>query len=223
VSQFERGRIEEVSLAVSRRICASLDIRLELTPRWRGGDLDRLLDERHSAMVEAAVVATTRWPGWQARGEVTFSSYGDRGSIDVLAWNAAARAVLIEEIKSDLTTIEGTLRPLAVKRRLAAEIAERELGWRPRCVGVVLVLPEASHIRGRVLARRATFDSVLPARLPDLRAWAREPTGPIGAIWFLSLSDVAAAKLRPPKRIRRRRSIRPRTSAEADVATEPAA
>ena len=223
VSQFERGRLEELSLTTSRRICAALDIRLDLLPRWRGGEIDRLLDERHAAMVEAAMVATRGWPGWQGRGEVTFSFYGDRGSVDVFAWNAALRAVLIEEIKSDLTAIEGTLRPLGVKRRWAADIAERELGWRPRWIGVVLVLPEGSHVRARVTAHQATFDSVLPSRLSDLRSWARDPRGPIGAIWFLSLSAAVAAKLRPAKRIRRTRAFRPRPSASADQKEEPTA
>ena len=120
-----------------------------------------------------------------------------------MAWNETERAVLIEEIKSDLVAIEGTMRPLAVKRRVVPEIAERELGWRPVSVGVVLVLPEGSHVRARVTAHRATFDSDLPDRLPALRQWLREPRRPIGAIWFLSLSDVVNARLRPPKRIRR--------------------
>ena len=208
VSLFELGRIEELALATSRRICAVLGIRLDLLARWRGGDADRLLDQRHAALAEAAIVRTTRSPGWQARAEVTFSSYGDRGSVDVFAWNEAERAVLIEEIKSEVTAIEATLRPLAVKRRLAAEIAERELGWKPRSVGVVLVLPEGTHVRNRVRAHAATLDSVLPGRFPDLRRWLREPRGPIGAVWFLSLNDLVIANLRPPKRIRRNRRDR---------------
>ena len=212
VSLFERGHLGHLSVHAVRAICAVLEIRVDFVPRWRGGDGERLLDERHAAMAERALTATVACPGWRARGEVTFSSYGDRGSIDVFAWNEAERAVLIEEIKSDLVTIEGTIRPLAVKRRLAAETAERELGWRPRSVGIVLVLPEGSHVRARVARHAATFDSVLPGRLPELRRWLREPRGPLGAIWFLSLSDVVAAKLRPPKRIRQRRASRPRVS-----------
>ena len=212
VSLFERGRLEELSLATIRRIAAALEMRLDIVARWRGGDVERLLDERHAALTDASMTTMQHSPGWQARAEVTFSSYGDRGSIDVFAWNEAERAVLIEEIKSDMVTVEGTLRPLAVKRRLAAEICERELGWRPVSVGVVLVLPEASHLRARVAAHSATFNSVLPERVPALRRWLREPRGSIGAIWFLSLSDVVTAKLRPPKRIRRRRVSRQRGS-----------
>ena len=212
VSLFERGHLDLLSVHSVRAITAALDIRLEFLPRWRGGDGDRLIDERHAALVEQAIVQTCRWPAWKARGEVTFSSYGDRGSIDVFAWNEQERAVLIEEIKADLVTIEGTLRPLAVKRRLAVEIAERELGWRPCSVGVVLVLAEASHHRARIAQHAATFDSVLAARLPQLRQWMKAPTGSIGAVWFLSLSNEVTAKLRPPKQIRVGRHRHPRGS-----------
>lgn len=207
VSLFERGRLEEISLGTNRRIAAAYEMRLELLARWRGRDVDRLMDERHAAMVEAVMIFNVKY-GWPARAEVTFSIYGDRGSIDVFAWNEAERAVLIQEIKSDLVAIEGTVRPLAVKRRLAAEIAFRELGWRPRSIGTVLVLPEGSHVRNRVARHAATFDSILPDRLPQLRRWLRKPSGPIGAIWFLSLSDEVVATLRPARRIRLRQPRR---------------
>ena len=156
-------------------------MRLELLARWRGSDADRLIDERHAALVEAVITTDARY-GWPARAEVTFSIYGDRGSIDVFAWNEAERAVLIQEVKSDLVAVEGTVRPLAMKRRLAADIAFRELGWRPRSIGTVLVLPEGSHLRNRVARHAATFDSMLPHRWPQLRDWLRTPAGPMGAI-----------------------------------------
>jgi transcriptional regulator with XRE-family HTH domain len=165
-SLFERGHLGLLTVQAVRTICTALEIRLDLVPRWRGGDVDRLVDERHALIAEAAVRETRRWAGWQARAEVTFSFYGERGSIDVFAWNEAARAVLIEEIKSDLTAIEGTLRPLAIKRRLAADIAERELGWRPRAIGVVLILPEGSHVRRRVADHAATSIRRCPRDCP---------------------------------------------------------
>jgi hypothetical protein len=154
--------------------------------------------------------------GWQVRAEVTFSSFGDRGSIDVFGWNEAERAVLICEIKSEATAVEGTARPLDVKRRLAAEICERELGWRPRVVGVVLVLPENAQTRRRVATHAATFASILPDRFPDVRAWLRMPARALRAIWFLSLSDQVAATLAPPTRIRHNRADRPSLSGGDD-------
>ncbi|HVH18470.1 MAG TPA: helix-hairpin-helix domain-containing protein, partial [Myxococcota bacterium] len=49
-------------------------------------DGDRLLDERHAAMVEAVMRRLVAL-GWKVRAEVTFSSFGERGSIDVFGWN----------------------------------------------------------------------------------------------------------------------------------------
>jgi hypothetical protein len=40
---------------------------------------------------------------------VTFSIYGERGSIDLLAWHSETRTLLVVELKSELTSIEETL------------------------------------------------------------------------------------------------------------------
>ena len=40
------------TLEVMRRISAALDIKVDLVARWRAGDLDRLLNSRHSALHE---------------------------------------------------------------------------------------------------------------------------------------------------------------------------
>ena len=38
------------------------------------------------------VVAATRASGWEVLVEYGFNHYGDRGSVDVLAWHAGSRA-----------------------------------------------------------------------------------------------------------------------------------
>ena len=50
--------------------------------------------------------------------EVTFANYRERGSIDVLAVNEGERAVLITEVKSEITSWEETQRRFDVKVRL---------------------------------------------------------------------------------------------------------
>jgi hypothetical protein len=47
--------MSEMSLAVMRRVAAALDIRLELLPRSRAADLDRLIGARHAALGEAVI------------------------------------------------------------------------------------------------------------------------------------------------------------------------
>ena len=52
ISMIERGHMDTVSLRILRRVAAVLDIRVDLAPRWRAGDLDRLLNARHSELHE---------------------------------------------------------------------------------------------------------------------------------------------------------------------------
>src|SRR2546423_12433966 len=55
ISEIERGQLERVALGRIRRVARVLEIRLPFAPRWRGGELDRLLDETHAAIVSYAV------------------------------------------------------------------------------------------------------------------------------------------------------------------------
>ena len=49
--------------------------------------MDRLVDDRHAVLVAAAGSLLTR-AGWEVLPEVTYSRYGERGSIDLVAWHA---------------------------------------------------------------------------------------------------------------------------------------
>src|SRR5688572_26850879 len=62
--------------------------------RWQGGDLGRLLSARHSAMHEAMAQFLLALGSWVGEPEVSFSVYGERGVIDVLAWHPSSRTVL---------------------------------------------------------------------------------------------------------------------------------
>jgi hypothetical protein len=101
---------------------------MPFAPRWRGPELARLLDQRHSEVV-AAVVEALRRHGWEARPELTFSRWGERGSIDVFAWDPDLRVVLVVECKSVVVDLQDLLSTMDRKRRLAADIAQDELGW----------------------------------------------------------------------------------------------
>jgi transcriptional regulator with XRE-family HTH domain len=50
ISLFERGLIDGMPVATVRKILGGLDAELVLYVRWRGGDLDRLLDAGHSRL-----------------------------------------------------------------------------------------------------------------------------------------------------------------------------
>ena len=163
VCRVEHGQLDAVTLRTFRRILAALEIDLELVPRWRGGELDRLADEDHATLVgrcTALLVAL----GWEVRAEVSFSVYGERGSIDLLAWHPPTRTLLVVEAKTTLASVEETLRRHDVKVRLAASIARERFNWDARSVARLLVLPEGMTERRRVARHGAVFERAYPQR-----------------------------------------------------------
>ncbi|HYI23205.1 MAG TPA: helix-turn-helix transcriptional regulator [Candidatus Limnocylindrales bacterium] len=50
VSRLERGRVADLRVDVVVRVFEALGGRLDLVPRWQGGNLDRLMKSRHAAM-----------------------------------------------------------------------------------------------------------------------------------------------------------------------------
>jgi hypothetical protein len=170
------------------RCLAVLGAELEVRVIYRGAEADRLIDRVHSMIVGRAV-AVLRGFGWEARTEVSFSEWGERGSYDILAWHEPSETLLVTEVKSELVTVEGTLRPLDVKLRLAASIARQRFGWQARAVGEVLVLPEDRTARRQVTAAAAVLRAALPNTSRDIRSWLRDPSGAITGIWFISGND----------------------------------
>ena len=208
VSLVERGRLEEVTLRRLRRIARQLDAEFVNLLRWRGGDLDRLVDEAHARLV-GLVTETLGVSGWQVRLEVAYSVYGERGSIDVLAWQPGAQLLLVVEVKSELVAVEETLRKHDEKARLAAKIAGDRFDWRPRSVARLLVLPSLATQRRRVDRHAAVMDTAYPLRSVALRRWLSSPTGPNAGLLFVGFERVGAtagatAGARGHKRIRRR-------------------
>jgi transcriptional regulator with XRE-family HTH domain len=183
VSDLERGRFD--SLRVIRKIAGILEIRVPLAPEWRGGDVDRLLDRRHAALVEAATAALQS-AGWETTAEFTFNRYGDRGAVDILGWQSARRAVLIVEVKTSLNNLQELLAKLDRKTRVVPGIVAAEWGWRALSVGTVLLVAEESGMRRPIARHAATFSSTLPARNIEVRRWIADPAGQLRGIWFLA-------------------------------------
>jgi len=214
ISEVERGILERVSMLDIDRVAAALGAQADLRVRWRGEHLDRLLDEAHAATVAAVVVRLERF-GWATQIEVSFSIWGERGSIDVLAWHPATNALLVVEVKSVVPDLQATLHTLDQKARLSSEIAAR-FGWRPALIGRLLVVAESPTSRGRVRRSAVVLDAALPDRGPRVRAWLRAPSGPLHGLLFLS--NAAQAHTRRPtwRRERVHRPERCRMRAQSD-------
>lgn len=189
ICEIERGGVGRVLVDRVRAVFATLDGRLYLNPWWKGASADRLLDEDHAEMGELATSVLSAY-SWQRALEVTFSDYGDRGSIDLFGAREADRAVAVCEIKSAFGSLEETNRSLDVKVRLAPKIAEQVFGWRPRYVGRILIVRD-DPVNRRVVSRHAaTMDSIYPLRGRAIRAWLRRPTNSISGLWFLTIPAV---------------------------------
>ena len=202
VSLVECGRLECVSLAKLRSIAQALDADFVIQLRWRGGDLDRLVDEGHATMV-GVVAKLLKSSGWLVRVEVSYSVYGERGSIDVLAFHEQSGVLLVVEVKTELTNVEETLRKHDEKTRLAKAIVQAQLGWKATGVARLLVLPDLSTPRRRIERHRAVMTSAYPLRGMDVRRWLSSPTGEPSALVFLAVpaDDATAGPIRR-KRIR---------------------
>ena len=83
VWRVERGRRQGITIDTLDALAAALDASIDLVMRWEGEGLDRLLDEGHARLVDE-VVRRLSALGWDVAVEVSFSRYGERGSIDVL-------------------------------------------------------------------------------------------------------------------------------------------
>jgi transcriptional regulator with XRE-family HTH domain len=184
VSRVEAGHLGGVTVDRLRRLFAGVEARLEMGPRWRGAELERLLDEAHAEVV-AAVATVLESFGWAVAVEVTYSEYGERGSIDILATKAARRAALVVEVKTDLPSAEQVGRKVDEKARLAPRIVERRDGSRPETVGRVLVMPESAALRRRFDAT-PVLHRLFPLESRAMRRWLKEPVGSAAGRWFLS-------------------------------------
>src|SRR6185295_16305946 len=102
VSRFERGHVVDMPLRTVRAIAGALEIRIELLPRSRGGDVDRIINARHAALSEAVIEWLGRFPDWVVRPEVSYSWFGERGVVDIVAWHARTRALLEVELKTSI-------------------------------------------------------------------------------------------------------------------------
>ncbi len=144
---------------------AALDVRVEWRLVGRGADLARLLDEEHAAIVEALAAAFRR-ASWRVEAEASYSEYGERGRVDLLAAPARAEVLAVVEVKTELADLQDLFGGLSVKARLAPRIARR-LGWDAGRVVIILAVAATAANRSVVRGHPTLFR-------PFARRWLRE-------------------------------------------------
>jgi hypothetical protein len=184
VMSIEAGDLENVTIGQTRRVAQALGGRLDARLMWRGDGLDRLMNQGHARMHEATIRWLRSIGGWVALPEISFSRDGERGVIDIVAWHAATRSLLIIELKTRLVDLSDLMSSMDIRRRIAPRIAADQ-GWDPAHVSVwVLVAPGRTN--KRILSEHR---AVLRAKFPDdgrsMRRWLARPEGSIAALSFL--------------------------------------
>jgi Holliday junction resolvase-like predicted endonuclease len=161
------------SLAMLERHASALDLRLDLRLVGRTGQLVRLADEEHAAIAEA-IAGWLRRSGLEVEAEASFSEWGERGRIDLLAYDPHTGTVVIVEVKTLLLDLQELLGSMDVRERLVAVIARRR-GW--RIERRVTMLAVAASVANRTVVRShaALFQTFTVRRLgrPGLDAAGR--------------------------------------------------
>ena len=151
------------SVETLERHAAALDLRLHLRLDGRSGELVRLADEEHAVIVE--LLAT--WfsaSGFAVEIEASFSEWGERGRIDLLAFDAPRRTIVIVEVKTLLLDLQDLLGATSVRERLAPTIARRR-GWIVDRVVTMLALADVPATRAIVRRHPSAFASFAVRRL----------------------------------------------------------
>lgn len=194
ISKVEQGGIVGTSIGGLAAVAGALGADLEIRVRWHGEGLDRLLDEAHSDLVDAAI-RRLRALSWECEVEVTFSEWGERGSIDIIGWHAASAAMLVCEVKSLLPDVQATLGALDRKARLAPKLAGQR-GHEAASFGRLLLIADSSTTRRRVATHTDIFRVAYPQRGAAAWGWLRRPGGDFRGLIFLP--DATAGSVRRP-------------------------
>jgi hypothetical protein len=127
---------------------------------------------------------------------VSFSHFGERGVVDLVAWHAATATLLLVELKTELVDVGDLLATMDRRRRLASVIGT-SLGFAPSIVGAWVLLTDTRTNRRRV----SQFSKLLRAAFPmdgrSIRGWLSAPDQPLSALSFLPDSSQARLGTRP--------------------------
>jgi transcriptional regulator with XRE-family HTH domain len=161
VSRIEHGGLDRAPFREIRGVAAKLGVTLEVIPRSHGGELDRIAGARHAALGESVATWIGGRFGWLVAAEVSFSIYGERGIVDLVAWHEATASLVVIELKTTIVDVDELIGTLDRKRRLARQIAASR-GWKARSVSTWLVIAGSRTNRRRVADHRMLLTSGLP-------------------------------------------------------------
>ena len=209
ISRIERGLIDHVGLGTLDAVARALGATMRIQILYRGEVADRLLDQAHAAIVEG-LIRRLETDDWIALPEATFSVFGERGSIDILAFQPKRRDLLVIEAKTAIGDVQELIATHDRKVRLAGRVA-RGRGWQPRRISRLLVVAGTTTARRHVTAHAATLRAVYPHRGRGIGTWLKAsdlPASNLAGLLFVPLSRGST----PRHRVRVRSAYAPSRS-----------
>jgi len=200
-SRIEGGQAGRYRLHVVQKHGDSLGLRVEIQVTGRGGEAARLLDEEHAAIVEH-VAAILGGDGWLVDVEPSYSIYGERGRMDLLAFHLVTGTLLVVEVKTEITDLQALFGSLSVKERLAPKLAA-ERGWDVRRVATLLAVADTHANRSSVGAHGTLFGR-FERHAGRVRAWIHRPDAEHRSL-LLAVPASAASR---PRWLATRRRVR---------------
>lgn len=172
ISDLEAGDLEPHSVGALRRVVEAAGGNLRLELQVPHGDLSRLLDADHARLQSHWKARLERW-GWNCDVEATFNHYGERGSVDLLAWHPPRGTLLVIEVKTVIVDVQALLATIDRKTRIAAGLAAAR-SWRTASVVPALFVLEGATAR-RTVARHAPLFARFELRGRRALSWLRDP------------------------------------------------
>jgi transcriptional regulator with XRE-family HTH domain len=174
VARAELARLEQVPLPDLARMFDAMDARLQVSV-----SAPMIVDRRRQrepvhARTGSYVHRKQAAAGWSVVPEVEVHGVRAHGWIDLLAFHAASRTALVDEIKTDLHDIGGLGRQVAWYEREAWHVA-RGLGWRPRRIVTVVFVLLTQANDDRIRQNRDVLRDMLPGRALDVAALLHAP------------------------------------------------
>ena len=167
-----------------------------------------MVNARHGELHEQVARALPT-AGWELAPEVSFSIYGERGVIDILAWHAASGSLLVIELKTAVVDVQELVGTMDRKIRLSPRIAA-ERGWHARTISAWVIVAAGTTNRRRIAAHRTMLRAAYPSDGRRIRAWLRRPVEPVRVLsmWSVLTPGHVRAGIAPIQRVRTRTDVR---------------
>jgi hypothetical protein len=197
ISRLETARTDCIDAELASRAMTTLGIRVTFDGRTLGLAGRREQRDVVHAACSAYVARRLREAGWEVAVEVEVGDGRSRGWIDILAYRASDRTLLVIEIKTEVHDAGSLLRTVGWYRR-EAWTAGRRLGWRPARLAAGLILLASAANDESVRRQLGLLSEAFPGGAPEFARLVEAPAGtiPSGAIAMIDPRSRRAEWLR---------------------------